>query len=285
MSNKICQEAHTCNEAHRLTTDQQCLLMSTYMSRSTPAYHNTCFYQDFTPSDTPHQLSGSPQQVIRLLLLLILAVAKSGRFPLLSGPPRLRRTGASLTQNGEMADCPTSAWTSKKGTRPQSSHSHHESLVDTGVRRLRTASGFRWILLLQLLSLRPHQPMLCHSSLVLSPEDFHHPHMLAESVWSFLSVCDGRVLSWRQRRLAFLSWSLFTLTRLFLTRCPSMRSSIKDVLVRSLREGVGSSIGSTWYETWWMEDTRCQGRYCEGRPGGGPGRGGPGGRYMVSASL
>ena len=36
----------TSNEAHRLTTDQQCLLMSTYMSRSTPAYHNTCFCQD-----------------------------------------------------------------------------------------------------------------------------------------------------------------------------------------------------------------------------------------------
>ena len=98
----------TCNEAHRLTTDQQCLLMSTYMSRSTPAYHNTCFYQDFTPSDTPHQLSGSPQQVIRLLLL-ILAVAKRGRFPLLSAAerwPRSRRTLAPLTQNGEMADCP-----------------------------------------------------------------------------------------------------------------------------------------------------------------------------------
>ena len=28
-----------------------------------------------------------------------------------------------------------------------------------------------------------------------------------------------------------------------------MRSSFKDVLVRNLREGVGSSIGSTWYET------------------------------------
>ena len=110
----------TCNEAHRLTTDQQCLLMSTYMSRSTPAHHNKCFYQDFTPSDTPHQLSGSRQQVIRLLLLLILAVAKSGRFPLLSGP-RSRRTGPRRAQPREMADCPTVAWTSKKGTRPQSS--------------------------------------------------------------------------------------------------------------------------------------------------------------------
>ena len=33
---------------------------------------------------------------------------------------------------------------------------HHESFVDTGVRRLRTASGSRWILLLQLLSLSAH---------------------------------------------------------------------------------------------------------------------------------
>ena len=71
--------------------------------------HNTCFYQDFTPSDIPHQLAVSPQQVIRLLLLLILAVSRRGRFPL---PPaakrrlRSRRTLAPRTQIEEMADCP-----------------------------------------------------------------------------------------------------------------------------------------------------------------------------------
>ena len=136
--------------------------------------HNTCFYQDFTPSDIPHQLAGSPQQVIRLLLLLVLAVSRRGRFPLLP----IVNVGFAHAERWHRArrskrwPIVPIAWSS--GSRNASRISELD-ITKGGLlgHRGQAPENRVWIpldLLLQLLSLRPHQPMLCHSSLVLSPE-------------------------------------------------------------------------------------------------------------------
>lgn len=158
--------------------------------------HNTCFYQDFTPSDIPHQLAVSPQQVIRLLLLLILAVSRRGRFPLL--PPR--NVGFAHAERWHRArrskrwPIVPIAWSS--GSRNASRISELD-ITKGGLlgHRGQAPENRVWIpldLLLQLLSLRPQQPMLCHSSLVLSRrvhETPKRPEFLGDFHGSRTSVC------------------------------------------------------------------------------------------------